>query len=237
VMNTDNMSILGDTIDYGPFGFLDAYNPDFICNHSDANGRYSFKNQPSVGLWNLNALATSLMTLISSETLVSILKTYEPTFLTLYRGLMAAKLGLSHYNDTDEDLINQLLQLMASNNVDYTLFFRNLCRFSDDRTAARDMFIDRQAFDFWAEKYHQRLGRQPVTDEERRQQMWSTNPKYILRNYMAQAVIEQAQQGDYSGVNLLLEVLQNPYAEHPRAQQYAGLPPDWAETISVSCSS
>jgi uncharacterized protein YdiU (UPF0061 family) len=237
VMNTDNMSILGDTIDYGPFGFLDAYNPDFICNHSDANGRYSFKNQPSVGLWNLNALATSLMTLISSETLVSILKTYEPTFLTLYRGLMAAKLGLSHYNDSDEDLINQLLELMAANNVDYTLFFRNLCRFSDDRTAARDMFIDRQAFDFWAEKYHQRLGQQPVTDEERRQQMWATNPKYVLRNYMAQAVIEQAQQGDYSGVNLLLEVLQNPYTEHPRAQQYAGLPPDWSETISVSCSS
>ena len=99
------------------------------------------------------------------------------------------------------------------------------------------MFIDRQAFDFWAEKYGQRLGQQTVTDVQRRQQMLATNPKYVLRNYMAQAAIEQAQQGNYSGVNLLLEVLQNPYDEHPRAQKYAGLPPDWAETISVSCSS
>jgi len=237
VMNTDNMSILGDTIDYGPFGFLDTYNPDFICNHSDTNGRYSFKNQPSVGLWNLNALATSLMTLISSETLVSILKTYEPTFLSAYRGLMSAKLGLSHYNDTDEDLINQLLELMTANNVDYTLFFRHLCHFSKNRTAVRDMFIDRQGFDIWAEKYDHRLIQQPVTDAERRLQMLATNPKYVLRNYMAQAAIEQAQQGDYSGVNLLLEVLQNPYNEHPQAIHYAGLPPNWAETISVSCSS
>ena len=237
VMNTDNMSILGDTIDYGPFGFLDVYNPNFICNHSDANGRYSFKNQPSVGLWNLNALATSLMTLLPSETLVAALKNYEPTFLTHYRDLMATKLGLAQYTDSDESLINQLLTLMEENQVDYTLFFRQLCHFSDEDQAVRDLFVDRDAFDAWATLYGQRLSQQPLSHKDRSRAMLQTNPKYILRNYMAQAVIEKAEQGDYSEVNLLLKVLQSPFEEHPKAEHYAGLPPDWAEAISVSCSS
>ena len=237
VMNTDNMSILGDTIDYGPFGFLDVYNPSFICNHSDANGRYSFKNQPSVGLWNLNALATSLMTLLPSETLIAALKHYEPTFLQHYRDLMAAKLGLLHYADNDETLINSLLALMEENQVDYTLFFRQLCYFSEPRQAVRDLFVDREAFDAWAVLYVERLSQQSVSDNDRSEAMLKTNPKYILRNYMAQAAIEKAEKGDYSEVNLLLDVLQNPFEEHPQAEHYAGLPPDWAETISVSCSS
>jgi len=237
VMNTDNMSILGDTIDYGPFGFLDVYNPDFICNHSDANGRYSFKNQPSVGLWNLNALATSFMTLLPSEALVTALKNYEPTFLQHYRQLMARKLGLEAYRDGDESLINQLLTLMEENQVDYSLFFRQLCYFSNSHRNVRDMFVDRSAFDDWATLYVQRLSQQQSSDQDRSATMLETNPKYILRNYMAQAAIEKAEQGDYSEVNLLLEVLQSPFAEHPEAEHYAGLPPDWAETISVSCSS
>ncbi len=237
VMNTDNMSILGDTIDYGPFGFLDVYNPDFICNHSDANGRYSFKNQPSVGLWNLNALATSFMSLLPSEALVTALKNYEPTFLQHYRQLMARKLGLEAYRDGDESLINQLLTLMEENQVDYSLFFRQLCYFSNSHRNVRDMFVDRSAFDDWATLYVQRLSQQQSSDQDRSATMLETNPKYILRNYMAQAAIEKAEQGDYSEVNLLLEVLQSPFAEHPKAEHYAGLPPDWAETISVSCSS
>jgi len=237
VMNTDNMSILGDTIDYGPFGFLDAYNPDFICNQSDTNGRYSFKNQPSIGLWNLNALATSFMSLLPSEALVTALKNYEPTFLQHYRQLMASKLGLEAYSDSDESLINQLLTLMEENQVDYSLFFRQLCYFSNSNRNVRDMFVDREAFDDWAALYVQRLSQQQSSDQDRSETMLKTNPKYILRNYMAQAAIEKAVQGDYSEVNLLLEVLQSPFAEHPKASHYAGLPPDWAETISVSCSS
>jgi len=237
VMNTDNMSILGDTLDYGPFGFLDSYNPNFICNHSDSHGRYSFKNQPSVGLWNLNALATSLMSLLSSDELIAVLKTYEPHYLTQYRALMAAKLGLLEYRDDDEQLLNSLLELLQKNAVDYSLFFRQLCTFSAADQSVRDHFIDRDAFDLWAEQYLQRLVQQPLTDQQRCAQMLRTNPKYVLRNYMAQAAIEKAQQGDYSEVNLLLRVLQNPFDEHPEAEKYAGLPPDWADHISVSCSS
>ena len=237
VMNTDNMSILGDTLDYGPFGFLDSYNPNFICNHSDSHGRYSFKNQPSVGLWNLNALATSLMSLLSSDELIAVLKTYEPHYLTHYRALMAAKLGLLEYRDDDEQLLNSLLELLQKNAVDYSLFFRQLCTFSATDQSVRDHFIDRDAFDLWAEQYLQRLAQQSLTDQQRCAQMLRTNPKYVLRNYMAQAAIEKAQQGDYSEVNLLLRVLQNPFDEHPEAEKYAGLPPDWADHISVSCSS
>ena len=237
VMNTDNMSILGDTIDYGPFGFLDNYNPDFICNHSDTNGRYSFKNQPSVGLWNLNALATSLTSLLSSDELIGALKKYEPAFLSHYRNSMASKIGLKDYLPEDEQLINQLLELMQTNNVDYTVLFRSLCDFSEENQTIRDQFIDRDGFDRWSKEYSQRLKQQDWNNQQRRDQMLTINPKYVLRNYMAQEAIEKAQQGDYSEVNLLLEVLQSPCENHPQAEKYAGLPPDWAEEISVSCSS
>ena len=237
VMNTDNMSILGDTLDFGPFGFLDNYDPEFICNHSDTNGRYSFKNQPSVGLWNLNALATSLTSLLSSDELIDLLKQYEPEFLNQFRAIMASKLGLEKYQTDDELLSNELLDLMQINNVDFTILFRSLCDFSESNQAVRDQFIDREGFDQWAVKYLARLGQQDLSDAQRRDNMRAVNPKYVLRNYMAQAAIEKAQTGDYSEVNLLLKVLQSPCEEHPEAQQYAGLPPDWAEKISVSCSS
>lgn len=237
VMNTDNMSILGDTLDYGPFGFLDSYDPDFICNHSDSGGRYSYKNQPSIGLWNLNALATSLMSLLESEQLIAVLKTYEPTFLQHYRQLMAAKIGLQTFQSGDEQLINQLLELMQQSQVDFSVFFRSLCDFSASNQSIRDQFIDREGFDQWAQNYLQRLNQQQCSDAERREQMLHCNPKYVLRNYMAQTAIEKAEAGDYSEVNLLLKVLQSPFEEHPEAQHYAGLPPDWAEKISVSCSS
>ena len=237
VMNTDNMSILGDTIDYGPFGFLDAYDPEHICNHSDNRGRYAFKNQPSVGLWNLNALATSLTSLIGNEELIDALKQYEPEYLRQYRNIMAQKLGLQEYQAEDEPLINQLMELLQTNNVDYTLFFRYLGAFTSSNPAIRDMFVDRESFDTWAVQYSARLAQQDLSDSQRQQNMNEINPKYVLRNYMAQAAIEAAQQGDYSEVNLLLEVLQSPCEEHPKAQKYAGLPPDWAEKLSVSCSS
>jgi uncharacterized protein YdiU (UPF0061 family) len=237
VMNTDNMSIIGDTIDYGPFGFFDSYDPEHICNHSDTQGRYSFKNQPSVGLWNLNALATALTSLISNSDLVSALKQYEPEYLNQYRAIMASKIGLEEYQSDDENLINQLLELLQINKVDYSIFFRSLADFSTNNIDIRDQFIDREGFDSWAEKYRERIAQQKLSDQQRKQRMNAVNPKYVLRNYMAQAAIEAAEQGDYSEVNLLLSILQSPYDEHPQAQRYAGLPPDWADQLSVSCSS
>jgi uncharacterized protein YdiU (UPF0061 family) len=237
VMNTDNMSILGDTIDYGPFGFLDSYNPEFICNHSDHQGRYSFRNQPSIALWNLNALATCFGSLLDTSEITDCLKQYENEYLSQYRTIMATKIGLLEYQPQDEQLINQLLIMMANDQVDYSLFFRRLCDFSAANQSIRDYFIDRDQFDSWAEGYLQRLASQKLTDKQRCQFMQKVNPLYILRNYMAQTAIEAAEAGDYSEVELLLKILNNPYNPHPEAEKYEGLPPDWASKISVSCSS
>ena len=237
VMNTDNMSILGDTIDYGPFGFMDAYDPHFICNHSDTGGRYSFKNQPAVALWNLNALATAFTSLLDSEQLVDCLKQYEPEFLGHYRQIMANKIGLEAYQAQDESLINDLLALMEQDRVDYSLLFRKLCDFSPSNESIRDYFIDRDKFDLWANAYRKRLAKESTTEAARAKNMRAINPKYILRNYMAQTAIESAQEGDYSEVNRLLKILHSPFDEHPDAEEYTGLPPDWASDISVSCSS
>lgn len=237
VMNTDNMSILGDTIDYGPFGFLDTYNPEFICNHSDHQGRYSFRNQPSIGLWNLNALATCFSSLLETSEITECLKHYETEFLRHYRQIMASKIGLIDYQSEDELLINRLLNMMAKDQVDYTLFFRKLCDFSKNNQTVRDYFIDRDLFDVWSADYLKRLGSQELTDKQRCESMKQINPLYVLRNYMAQAAIEAAEAGDYSEVDLLLSLLSNPYIAHPDGEKYEGLPPDWASTISVSCSS
>jgi uncharacterized protein YdiU (UPF0061 family) len=237
VMNTDNMSILGDTIDYGPFGFMDSYNPHFICNHSDTEGRYSFKNQPSIGLWNLNALASCFSSLLTNDELIHCLKQYEPEFLKQYHQLMANKIGLESCQTSDPELIVQLLSLLEKDAVDYSIFFRKLCDFSSAEQSIRDLFADPREFDNWTDNYLKRLSEQPLSDAQRQQRMRRVNPQYILRNYMAQVAIEAAEQGDYSQVELLLEVLQNPFVEHPKATQYAGPPPDWAAQISVSCSS
>jgi uncharacterized protein YdiU (UPF0061 family) len=237
VMNTDNMSILGDTIDYGPFGFLDTYDPGFICNHSDHQGRYSFQNQPSVALWNLNALATCFSSLLDTSEITDCLQQYENEYLSHYRQIMAKKLGLLEYKQSDEALINQLLVMMANDRVDYTLFFRKLCDFSEQNQSLRDYFIDRDKFDLWSKSYLLRLEAQDLSDEERQQAMLQVNPAYVLRNYMAQEAIEAAENGDFSEVELLLTILKNPFITRPEAEKYAGLPPDWASEITVSCSS
>jgi uncharacterized protein YdiU (UPF0061 family) len=237
VMNTDNMSILGDTIDYGPFGFLDTYDPGFICNHSDHQGRYSFQNQPSVALWNLNALATCFSSLLDTSEITDCLQQYENEYLSHYRQIMAKKLGLLEYRNADESLINELLVMMANDRVDYTLFFRKLCDFSEQNQSLRDYFIDRDKFDLWSRRYLLRLDAQDLSDEQRQQKMQQVNPAYVLRNYMAQEAIKAAENGDFSEVELLLTILKNPFISRPEAEKYAGLPPDWASEITVSCSS
>ncbi|MDA7745165.1 YdiU family protein, partial [bacterium] len=237
VMNTDNMSILGDTIDYGPFGFLDSYDPGFICNHSDHQGRYSFQNQPSVALWNLNALATCFSSLLDTSEITDCLQQYENEYLSHYRQIMAKKLGLMEYTQSDEQLINQLLVMMANDRVDYTLFFRKLCDFSEQNQSIRDYFIDRDKFDLWSKDYLMRVKAQDLGDEQRQQAMQQVNPAYVLRNYMAQDAIKAAENGDFSEVELLLTILKDPFVSRPEAEKYAGLPPDWASEITVSCSS
>jgi len=241
VMNTDNMSIHGITLDYGPFGFIDDYDPGFICNHSDHNGRYAFNQQPYIGLWNLSCLAQALLPLASKENLKAVLDCYTPLCERRYIELMQAKFGLSEEQEDDAGLIQDLLSLMQQSHVDYTNFFRTLGSFSSKNGSPneplRDFFLDREAFGRWTKRYADRLNREKSRDEERSLRMNRVNPKYILRNYLAQQAIEKAQQKDYSEIDRLLTLLQNPYSEQPGMDAYAAPPPNWGKHLSVSCSS
>lgn len=239
VMNTDNMSILGLTLDYGPYGFLDQFDVGFICNHSDHQGRYAFDQQPEIGAWNVSALAQALSPLMSLDAAKAALADYNGCFAREYISLMSAKLGLQ-VNEDSATLITDLLNLLHHNKVDYTIFFRRLNRFSTqgDNASLRDLFLDRAAFDAWATTYRARLIQENSLDAARAAQLDQINPKYILRNYMAQIAIQKASEAhDFSEVDKLLQLLQHPFDEHPEMAHYAGFPPDWAGTIAVSCSS
>lgn len=239
VMNTDNMSILGLSFDYGPYAFLDDYEPGYICNHSDHSGRYAFDEQPGIGLWNLNALAHALSPLIEVGDLRAALALYEPTLVSHYMALMGKKLGLQRQLATDRALIGQWLALLQQQKQDYTLSFRRLADFSDDAqgSSIRDHMLDLEAFDLWAQLYRARLTEESSTSEERKELMNSVNPLYVLRNYLAQQVIAAAEQGDVAPLHELMGVLQQPYQPQPGKEAFAAPPPDWGKGMNISCSS
>ncbi len=239
VMNTDNFSITGCTFDYGPYGFLDVYNPSFICNHSDNTGRYAWNQQPSIGLWNLNALAYALSPLIDKEDIMTALQSYEATLLDTYYKGIKAKLGLIEDDAQDNALAFDLLDILMKNNMDYTRTFRALSHINqeDIQCSLRDDCLGRAKFDDWFKRYTQRLAQEKTTNLQRQQQMQATNPKYILRNYLAQIAIEKAEKGDFSEIDTLLMLVQNPYDEHPNYEHYANTPPDWGQHLEISCSS
>jgi protein adenylyltransferase len=238
VMNTDNMSILGLTIDYGPFQFLDAFDPGHICNHSDEQGRYAYNKQPNIAYWNLFCLGQALLPLIDDQELaLAALESYKTVFPRELESRMRAKLGLSHANPADRELIEGILKLLAADRVDYTIFWRRLSRHVAGESAetVRDLFLQREAFDAWLVQYSTRL------DSANRAQasdlMLKTNPKYVLRNHLGELAIRQAKLKDYSEVENLLALVQAPYDEHPGHDEKAGFPPDWASQIEISCSS
>ena len=244
VMNTDNMSILGLTIDYGPFGFLDPFDPGHICNHSDHQGRYAWARQPNVTFWNLHALAQGLMPLIGdSDLALAALEPYKQAFADALLARWRAKLGLQSQEESDRALIDDLLRLMANDSCDFTITFRRMASFSAEPGTAnatvRDMFVDRAAFDAWAQRYADRLAREASVDPARALRMNRVNPKFILRNHLAEVAIREAQAGEFAETQRLLKVLQNPFDEQDASASaaYADFPPEWAQSIEVSCSS
>jgi len=248
VMNTDNMSILGLTIDYGPFGFLDTFDPGHICNHSDTQGRYAWARQPNVGFWNLHALAQALLPLIDdSDAALATLEVYKQTYADAMLERWTAKLGLRAREDDDRALVDDLLRLMADQRTDFTITFRRLCGFESAEGAlnapVRDLFLDRAAFDAWAQRYAQRLRREGSDDAERALRMRRANPKFVLRNHLAEIAIRDAARGDFGEIDRLLKVVAAPFDEVPagidaaQAEAYAAFPPNWAQEIEVSCSS
>lgn len=239
VMNTDNMSILGLTFDYGPFAFLDGYDARYVCNHSDHAGRYAFHRQPQVGLWNLNALAHAFSPLIPREQLVELLQGYEGIMVATFGNLMQQKLGLATSRPGDDDLLQELFDLLQESSADYPRFFRGLCAFSvaGGNPALRDDIVNRERFDAWAARYAARLAIEGVGDAERTARMKRVNPKFVLRNWLLQVAIDKASAGDDSEVDLLLNVMHAPFDEWPEHERLAAPPPDWGRRMAISCSS
>ncbi len=238
VMNTDNMSILGLTIDYGPFQFLDAFEPGHICNHSDTEGRYAYNRQPNVAYWNLFCLGQALLPLIDEQDrALAALESYKTVFPEALMTRMRAKLGLLHAQEGDAAFIESTFKLLAANRVDYTIFWRRLCAFTPQsgHEALRDMFFDRESFNAWSLSYSELLA--PMDVGPRADLMLKSNPKYVFRNHLGEEAIRAARVKDYSKVDTLLKVLQSPFDEHETHEALAGFPPDWASSIEISCSS
>ena len=238
VMNTDNMSILGLTLDYGPFGFLDAYEPGFICNHTDESGRYAFDMQPAIAHWNLRALALALSTLIPTDMLVMALDTYESLFRNRYRQLVRAKLGLVRdAGRADDQLIAELLTLMTKAGADYTLTFRGL---SDPGEAWLTLLAPVQAeATAWLTKYRARMAEEgDRPDAVRIGAMNAVNPRYVLRNWVAEVAIRGVEdQNDAGPLDRILRLVQSPYEAHPGEEAFAQPPAPEYGGLCVSCSS
>jgi uncharacterized protein YdiU (UPF0061 family) len=243
VMNTDNMSILGLTLDYGPFGFMEEFDPNYICNHSDDQGRYAFAQQPSVGLWNVNVLAHYLLPLLNQDEsyIKEALRSYQEVFHAEQLRLMRAKLGLFLEQESDRSLVGELYQLMIHSRVDHTIFFRSLSLFTNDEKMIRSSFKDESSlklWDQWSVKYRERIRIEVLDTGEREKRMNEVNPKFILRNYMAQIAIDEAiQKKTYTETARLLRVLRRPFDEHPEDEDYAKESPKWGKDLEISCSS
>jgi len=230
VMNTDNMSILGLTIDYGPFSFMEAYDPGVICNHSDTQGRYSFERQPSVALWNLHRLADTLKTLIEEEQLKEVLSIYEKILVKEYSLLMRNKFGFGVQDESDNAIINNFLELLYTHKKDYHQSIRLLSN-DDQRSLGKE-------FDPWFKDYHKRLKIETEDPNQRRALMNEVNPKYILRNYLAEVAIRRAEDhNEYAEIDSLFKLLRAPFAEHEGYESYDSETPEWAQNLELSCSS
>jgi len=238
-MNTDNMSILGLTIDYGPFQFMDAFDPAHVCNHSDTGGRYAYHRQPNVAYWNLFCLGQALLPLLDDQQqALDALEPYKTAFPAALQRAMGAKLGLGTVSEGDDALIDDLMRLMAADRVDFTIAFRRLGDSVAPNGPARDLFLQRDAFDAWHARWLERLQGEPRFDADAtRAAMHRTNPRIVLRNHLAEIAIRRARDGDFSEVERLLKALAAPFDERPDEDDLAAFPPDWAAGLEISCSS
>jgi uncharacterized protein YdiU (UPF0061 family) len=271
VMNTDNMSVLGLTIDYGPYGWLEGYEAQWTPNTTDAHGRrYCYSNQPQIGQWNLLQLANAIYPLVKQvEPFQETLAYYNTLFLKGWNDMMAAKLGLKTFSaETDDTLIGELVEILQLVETDMTIFFRQLASITTSSKVQSGNNIPaaiseahykpeeitesyRHRMNSWLQSYikrlehdklpHDKLPHDKLPDELRRQKMNSINPKYVLRNYLAQLAIDKAEEGDNSMVIELLDLLRNPYEEQPERDHFAAKRPEWARNRAgcsmLSCSS
>lgn len=237
VMNTDNMSAIGITIDYGPFAFMDTFESGYICNHTDTQGRYSYDNQPRIGYWNLERLAHALSPLVTTDKLHAELEKYGDYFTTKLMKRLRDKLGLDTPHEDDSDLFRSLFTIMENGRIDTTPFFRTLSRYDGNREPLLALTLAPNQLNEWCDRYDARLGLNTSSIQKRHEQMLRTNPKYVLKNYILQEAIDHAERGDYTLVNDLLRIAHNPYDEHPEFERYAGTTPPQHTNLKLSCSS
>jgi uncharacterized protein YdiU (UPF0061 family) len=263
VMNTDNMSILGLTIDYGPYGWLEGYDPNWTPNTTDAEGRrYAYGNQPRIGLWNVVQLANALIPLVGDkEPLEQAIAEYGNAYSAAFREQLAHKLGLPALEGEEDDVLaNDVFEVMAAVETDMTLFFRLLANVpaADAASAGSERelveplaraFYGEDALEpahvarvaAWLKRYVARIRRDGLSDEARRERMNRANPKYVLRNYLAQLAIDALEQGDASVLERIMKVLERPYDEQPEHDDLAERRPEWARNragcSALSCSS
>ncbi len=248
VMNTDNFSILGLTLDYGPFGFMDAFRQHHVCNHSDYDGRYSYDSQPLIGQWNCSRLLQATLPLLSddpdeaADRVTAIYERYAPAYSRAALRRWADKLGLLEVRTGDAELVSRFLTLLHRSRSDFTRSFRLLSRLSsgtaDPDAALATEIADHQAFAAWAADYRARLRAEGNSDDAARAaRMNRVNPKYVLRNHLAQAAIERAEAGDDSEVAGLMRLLARPFDEQPEMEPYAAAPPEGLRDLEVGCSS
>jgi uncharacterized protein YdiU (UPF0061 family) len=241
VLNTDNTSLLGITLDYGPFGFIDYFQIDHICNHSDHGGRYSYHRQPEILHWNLYCLANAMLQPLQEELkrvlnldghaaidhIKNTLNQYNREYAQTWQKLFRQKIGLATEHEKDLNLLEQLMRLLHQEKIDFTQFFRNLSIGLGVPDSMKDWYLS----------YQDRLSLEQDNADQRFERMQSVNPKYILRNHLAQHAIELAQKKDYSEVARLLQILENPYTDQPVPESYAQPPSPELAHIPISCSS
>ena len=238
VMNTDNMSIAGLTIDYGPYAMLDDFDFGFVCNKTDLAGRYAYGEQPNIAYWNLTMLSKALSSLIDTERMQQKLDDYgNSIYPNAYIDVMCQKLGLTLRLDEDIQLITSLVGTLQDSYIDHTLFFRTLSRYDGERMPIFELAMNPVPLDKWLDLYDARLKKESQTQAERQKSMLQTNPKYILKNHMLQKAIILAEGGDFSMVETLLHIASHPYDELPEFEQFAGETPEEHKNITLSCSS
>jgi protein adenylyltransferase len=244
VMNTDNSSISGETIDYGPCAFMDAYDPATVFSSIDETGRYAYANQPRIALWNLTRLAECLLPLLSDdqdqavEQAQTILADFPETFSAAYQAGLRRKIGLFDTRDGDEALVQDLLDAMARGKADFTLTFRRLSEAAADASVdgkVRDLFAEPALFDEWATRWRRRIADEPRSPAERRAAMRAVNPAFIPRNHRIEAVIQAAVAGDYAPFEELVTVLSNPYDDQPAFAAYADPPEPDQRVLQTFC--
>jgi uncharacterized protein YdiU (UPF0061 family) len=241
VMNTDNMSILGITIDYGPFGFLEDTTLSHVCNHSDHQGRYAYENQPSIAAWNLEKLLICFSDHLPKESLINLLNTFSELFQTHYEKLCQRKIGLTTVESEDHNLFVSLLQTLSNLAIDYTFFFRQLSNYKvnriDSLSELWNYYEKNEELLKWLSLYDQRLKKEVSDHNTRSTKMKSVNPKYVLRKYIAQEIIEEVEKGGNEKLKNWLEILYSPFSEHSEYESYSKPTPTEKKNYSVSCSS